>query len=32
MTQKNKFKSTMKRCKGKKGQAFKSCVRKGLRK
>jgi len=31
-SQKNKFKKTMKKCKGKKGKAFKSCVKKGLKK
>jgi len=27
-----RFKKTMKKCKGKKGKAFKSCVKKGLKK
>lgn len=27
-----KFKKVMKKCKGKKGKAFKSCVKKGLKK
>lgn len=31
-SQKVRFKKTMKKCKGKKGSAFRSCVRKGLKK
>jgi len=27
-----RFKRTMRKCKGKKGKAFKSCVKKGLKK
>ena len=32
ITQKSRFKATMKKCKGKKGAKFKSCVKKGLKK
>ena len=30
--QKIRFKEVMKKCKGKKGEKFKACVRKGLKK
>ena len=30
--QTTKFRKVMKKCKGKKGQKFKSCVKKGLKK
>jgi hypothetical protein len=32
VSQQSRFKKTMKKCKGKKGKAFKSCVKKGLKK
>lgn len=32
ISQKTKFKKVMKKCKGKKGSAFRSCVKKGLKK